>query len=114
MCARARSTIAKRRRKPAAASKPASAFEKERARLDRKRETRRRKTLWAHYWLLCPKCGGDMFVQRTLGITWEACRDCHLIAVDGDEVALLLAHRDAGKTLRAILKHSKKPDTNEI
>ena len=90
------------------------AFESARARLDRKRERRRKKLLWAHYWLLCPKCGGDMFVQRTAGITYEVCRDCHGIAIDGDEAALLLAHRDAGQTLRAILKQSKKPDTTEI
>jgi hypothetical protein len=34
--------------------------------------------------------------------------------MDGDEMALLLAHLDAGRTLRAILKQSKKPDTTEI
>jgi Zn-finger nucleic acid-binding protein len=85
-----------------------------RARLDQKRARRRAKTLWAHYWLLCPKCGGDMFVQRTMGITFEVCRDCHNIAIDGDEVALLLSHLDPGKALRAILKKSKRPDTTEI
>jgi Zn-finger nucleic acid-binding protein len=92
----------------------APSFETTRARLDRKRDRRRKKMLWAHYWLLCPKCGGDMFVQRTLGITYEVCRDCHGIAIDGEEVALLLAHRDADETFRAILKQSKKPDTTEI
>ncbi len=70
--------------------------------------------LWAHYWLLCPKCGGDMFVNRTMGIHYEVCRTCHGIYLNGDEVALLLAHLDADKTLRAILKKSKKPDTTEI
>ena len=90
------------------------AFDKTRAKLDRKRDKRRAKMLWAHYWLLCPKCGGDMFVQRTLGIAYEVCRGCHGIAIDGDEVALLLDHRDAADALRAILKQSKKPDTTEI
>lgn len=93
---------------------PASDFQKTRERLDRRRATRRQKMLWAHYWLLCPKCGGDMFVQRTTGITYEVCRDCHGIAIDGEEVALLLDHLDAGDALCAILKKSRKPDTTEI
>jgi len=92
----------------------ASSLEKKRAQLDRKRAERRQKMLWAHYWLLCPKCGGDMFVQRTMGIAYEVCRDCHGIAIDGSEVALLLDHLDPGAALRAILKQSKKPDTSEI
>ena len=90
------------------------AFAKTRARLDKKRAKRRQKMLWVHYWLLCPKCGGDMFVQTTLGIRYEVCRDCHGVAIDGEEAALLLAHLDPGKALRAILKKSKKPDTTEI
>jgi len=89
-------------------------MEKTRARLDKKRAERRQKMLWAHYWLLCPKCGGDMFVQRTMGIAYEVCRDCHGIAIDGEEAALLLEHLDPGEALRAILKQSKKPDTTEI
>jgi Zn-finger nucleic acid-binding protein len=89
-------------------------FQKTRARLDRKRAKRRQKMLWAHYWLLCPKCGGDMFVQRSMGITYEVCRDCHGIAIDGDELALLLEHLDASRALRAILKQSKRPNTTEI
>jgi Zn-finger nucleic acid-binding protein len=100
-----------KRGRPAA---DAASFAKTRARLDKKRAKRRAKMLWAHYWLLCPKCGGDMFVQRTLGITYEVCRGCHGIAIDGDEVALLLGHLDPAKALRAILKKSKKPDTGEI
>ena len=87
---------------------------KARARLDRKRAERRQQKMWAHYWLLCPKCGGDMFVQRTQDIVYEVCRECHGIAIDGDEVALLLERGDADNTLRAILKQSKKPDTTEI
>jgi len=95
-------------------SADSAAFRATRARLDKKRTQRRAKLLWAHYWLLCPKCGGDMFVQHTLGIAYEVCRDCHGIAIDGDEAALLLAHLDPGKALTAILKKSKKPDTTEI
>jgi len=101
---------ATRRQSPRAAPD----FARTRARLDAKRAKQRRKMLWAHYWLLCPKCGGDMFVNRTMGIHYEVCRDCHGIYLNGDEVALLLAHLDPGKALRAILKHSKKPDTTEI
>ena len=101
-------------RKRATPDSPDREFEKTRARLDRKRAKRRQKMLWAHYWLLCPKCGGDMFVQRTHGIAFEVCRDCHGIAIDGDEVALLLSQGDGDRTLRAILQRSKKPDTTEI
>jgi Zn-finger nucleic acid-binding protein len=90
------------------------AFAKTRARLDKKRAKRRQKMLWVHYWLLCPKCGGDMFVQTRLGIRFEVCRDCKGIAIDGEEVALLLAHLEPGKALRAIFKKSKKPDTTQI
>jgi len=89
-------------------------FATTRARLDKKRAKRREKMLWVHYWLLCPKCGGDMFVNKTLGIHYEVCRDCHGVTFDHDELALLLSHLDAGKALRAILKKAKKPDTTEI
>ena len=92
----------------------AEAFAKTRARLDKKRAKRRQKMLWVHYWLLCPKCGGDMFVQTTLNIRFEVCRDCHGIAIDGAELALLLGHLDPAKAMRAILKKSKKPDETQI
>jgi Zn-finger nucleic acid-binding protein len=91
-----------------------AAFAKTRARLDKRRAKRRQKMLWVHYWLLCPKCGGDMFVQETMKIRYEVCRSCHGIAIDGEEAKLLLDHLDPGKALRAILKKSKKPDTTEI
>jgi len=90
------------------------AFAQTRARLDKKRAKRRQKMLWVHYWLLCPKCGGDMFVQTTLNIRFEVCRDCHGIAIDGEELALLLDHLDPAKAMRAILKKSKKPDETQI
>jgi Zn-finger nucleic acid-binding protein len=96
------------------AARAAPDFAGARARLDAKRAKQRKKMLWAHFWLLCPKCGGDMFVNRTMGIHYEVCRDCHGIYLNGDEVALLLAHLDPGRALRAILKKSKKPDTTEI
>lgn len=91
-----------------------SDFAKTRARLDKKRAKRRQKMLWAHYWLLCPKCGGDMFVQKALNIRFEVCRACKGIAIDGEELTLLLAHLDPAKAMRAILKKSKKPDETEI
>ncbi len=100
-----------RRKKPAA---PAAGLEKTRARLDGKRAERRQKMMWAHYWLLCPKCGGDMFVQRTMGIAYEVCRECHGTAIDGDELDLLLEHLEPREALNAILKKSLKPDTTEI
>ena len=49
-----------------------------------------------------------------MGIAYEVCRDCHGIAIDGEELALLLDHLDAADALHAILKQSKKPDTSEI
>jgi len=36
------------------------------------------------------------------------------IAIDGEEVALLLEHLGPERALRAILRRSKKPDTTEI
>ncbi|HEX5131468.1 MAG TPA: zf-TFIIB domain-containing protein [Candidatus Krumholzibacteria bacterium] len=112
----AKKSSAPRPRKSAAPAARASksTFAATRKRLDAKRAKRRAKMLWVHYWLLCPKCGGDMFVQETLGIRYEVCRDCHGIAIDGVEAELLLEHLDPGKALRAILKQSKKPDTSEI
>src|SRR5262245_15013783 len=105
------STPATRRKKKAA---PAPGLDAARTRLDQKRAGRRQKMMWAHYWLLCPKCGGDMFVQRTMGIAYEVCRDCHGIAIDGEELELLLEHLETREALRAILKKSLKPDTKEI
>jgi Zn-finger nucleic acid-binding protein len=113
MASRTRSKTSKRTGRTARAA-GADSFAKTRERLDKKRAKRREKMLWAHYWLLCPKCGGDMFIQETLNIRYEVCRDCNGIAIDGDEVALLLTHLDPGKALRAILKKSKKPETKEI
>jgi Zn-finger nucleic acid-binding protein len=114
MPAKRTSTTSSSARKPARRAGRKPSFQETRARLDRKREKRRAKMLWAHYWLLCPKCGGDMFVQETMGIRYEVCRDCHGIAIDGEEAALLLEHLDPGEALKAILKKSKKPDTKEI
>ena len=107
------STATPKRRRKASVPKGAD-LQKARARLDRKRDQRRKKMMWAHYWLLCPKCGGDMFVQRTMGIAYEVCCDCHGIAIDGDELTLLLEQIDPEALLRALLKQSKKPDTTEI
>ena len=114
MPAKRQSSTVRTPRKSAAKASSGSSLEKKRAQLDQKRAERRQKMLWAHYWLLCPKCGGDMFVQHTMGIAYEVCRDCHGIAIDGDEAALLLDHLDAATALAAILKQSKKPDTSEI
>lgn len=108
------STPGLKTRKPAKRAASGPSFRATRARLDKKRAKRREKMLWVHYWLLCPKCGGDMFIQETMGIRYEVCRDCHGIAIDGEEAALLLDHLDAEKALKAILRKSKKPDTREI
>ncbi len=114
MAAKTRSRTPARTARRAPARADGAAMARTRTRLDAKRARRRKKMLWAHYWLLCPKCGGDMFVQETMNIRYEVCRDCHGIAIDGDELALLLTHLDADKALRAILKKSRKPDTTEV
>ncbi|MDH3199233.1 MAG: hypothetical protein OEO21_13435, partial [Candidatus Krumholzibacteria bacterium] len=57
--------------KPAQAKSAPAAFVGARKRLDQKKLVRQRKLQWAHFWLLCPKCGGDMFEQESLGIRYE-------------------------------------------
>jgi Zn-finger nucleic acid-binding protein len=96
------------------APRAAALFEQARAKLDAKRSKQRQKHLWAHFWLLCPRCGGDMFVQRSLGVVYEVCRDCHNISIDGGEIELILEHLEAPQVLRAIIRKAKKPDTTEI
>lgn len=66
---------------------------------------------WAHFWNLCPKCGGDMFEQRSLGIRYEACRRCHGIYLDHDEAALVAKYLDPARWVKAALKRAKKPKT---
>jgi len=88
-----------------------AAFARERERLDRKAAARRQKLQWAHYWLLCPRCGGDMFEQESLGIHYAVCRDCNGIHIDRAELALAGKHLDAGKLVKAVLARSKKPRT---
>jgi acetyl-CoA carboxylase beta subunit len=85
-------------------------FERARKRLEAKRELRKNKTQYAHYWNLCPKCGGDMFEQKTLQIYVEVCRDCHGIYLDLAELDLARAHIDPKKLLTALSKRAKKPN----
>lgn len=86
-------------------------FERARKRLDKKKEKRDLKTHWAHFWNVCPKCGGDMFEQKSLGIRYEACRRCHGIYVDHEEAALVTKYLDIAKWFRAAFRRSKKPKT---
>lgn len=86
-------------------------FDRERSRLDKKKLDRDRKTHWAHFWNVCPKCGGDMFEQESLKIRYEVCRRCHGIYVDHEEAALAAKHVDPTKWLGAVLRRSKKPKT---
>ena len=85
-------------------------FERTRKRLDDKRNLLKNKTQYAHYWNLCPKCGGDMFEQKTLQIYFEVCRDCHGIYLDLAELDLARAHIDPKKLLIALSKKAKKPN----
>jgi len=86
-------------------------FDRARKRLDNKKEKRDLKTHWAHFWNVCPKCGGDMFEQTSLGIRYEACRKCHGIYVDHAEASLAAKFLDITKWFRAVLRRSKDPKT---
>jgi acetyl-CoA carboxylase beta subunit len=90
---------------------PAAEFDKARKRLDKKKQDRDLKTHWAHFWNVCPKCGGDMFEQTSLQIRYEVCRKCHGIYVDQAEAALAEKNLDLKKWLRAVLRRSKDPKT---
>jgi hypothetical protein len=85
------------------------AFDRARKRLEEKRTLRKTKTQYAHYWNLCPKCGGDMFEQSALSIYFEVCRECHGIYLDAAELDLARAHLDPKKLLNALSKKAKKP-----
>jgi Zn-finger nucleic acid-binding protein len=86
-------------------------FNRARARLDKKKLARDRKTHWAHFWNVCPKCGGDMFEQETTKIRFEVCRACNGVYIDQAEIALAFKHLDPAKWLKAVLQRSKKPNT---
>jgi acetyl-CoA carboxylase beta subunit len=94
------------------AKSPETEFDKTRARLDKKKQDRRFKTHWAHFWDVCPKCGGDMFEQTSLDVRYEVCRKCHGIYIDQAEAALADKHLDLKKWLRALLRRSKDPKTS--
>lgn len=105
---------AKTRKKSKAKTKTADAeaeFERARKRLDKRKEARDLKMHWAHFWNVCPKCGGDMFEQRSLGIRYEACRRCHGIYIDHSEAQLVTKFKDIARWFRAALRQSKKPKT---
>lgn len=91
---------------------PSEEFARARARLDKKKRDRDLKTHWAHFWDVCPKCGGDMFEQEFKKIKFEVCRKCHGIYVDQAELALASKHMDPARWLKAVLQKSKKPKTN--
>lgn len=94
-----------------AARDPKVEFDRARKRLDKKKETRDLKTHWAHFWNVCPKCGGDMFEQTSLGIRYEACRKCHGIYVDHAEASLVTKFLDVAKWFRAVFRRAKDPKT---
>jgi acetyl-CoA carboxylase beta subunit len=94
-----------------AAKDPKAEFDRARNRLDKKKEKRDLETHWAHFWNVCPKCGGDMFEQKSLGIRYEVCRKCHGIYVDHGEAELVANHLDIPKWFEAALKRAKKPET---
>jgi hypothetical protein len=93
------------------AADPKVEFERARKLLDNRKKKRDFNTHWAHFWNVCPKCGGDMFEQKSLGIRYEACRRCHGIYIDHAEAALVRRFLDAAKWLRAALRRAKEPKT---
>ena len=86
-------------------------FVRARSRLDKKKQERKLKTHWAHFWNVCPKCGGDMFEQNSQDIRYEVCRDCNGVYVDHEEATLVSKHLDVKKWLQAVLRRAKKPKT---
>jgi acetyl-CoA carboxylase beta subunit len=100
-----------KKKSKAKAKDPAVEFERSRERLDKKKTVHRYKTHWAHFWNVCPKCGGDMFEQESLKIRYEVCRKCHGIYIDQAELELASKHLDIKKWLRAVIRRSKDPKT---
>ncbi len=80
-----------------------------RKRLDKKRLTRERATHWAHFWNVCPKCGGDMFEQKIKSIYFEVCRKCHGIHIDVQELDAAVKFQEPVKLFKSIIRKSKKP-----
>ncbi len=100
----------KRKSNPKSSSTvPKDVFAHARKRLDEKRLLQKRKMQWAHFWNLCPKCGGDMFEQRALQICFDVCRDCHGIYLEASELNLAMKHLDPKIFLGTLSKKSKKP-----
>ena len=87
------------------------AFTLARERLTKKRTRRDREMHWAHYWNICPKCGGDMFEQKRLDIYFDVCRDCGSMLLEPAELSLARRHLDLPKFLKTLLDASKKPKT---
>lgn len=85
-----------------------------RKKLDEERSAHRGEMMWAHFWRVCPKCGGDMFEQLSMEVRYEVCRRCHGIYFDQAEVALAVKHKDAVRLLEAVLKTSENPQTEDI
>lgn len=104
-------TIPKTKKKPQAKDAEA-AFKQARERLDKKRVMRDRSTHWAHFWNVCPKCGGDMFEQKTEQVLFEVCRKCHGIYLDQAELDLAMKFLDRDGLLRLLAKKAKKPDVD--
>lgn len=84
-------------------------FAGSRARLDKRRLKRERATHWAHFWNICPKCGGDMFEQKANGIYFDVCRSCRGIYIDKAELDLAKRFIEAGKFTGSLLRRAKKP-----
>ncbi len=91
--------------------KAADDFDRARKTLDKKKQPRDLRTHWAHFWNVCPKCGGDMFEQTSLKIRYEVCRKCHGIYIDQGEASLIKRFLDPVKWLNAALRRSKDPKT---
>jgi len=92
-------------------SKATDDFDRARKTLDKKKQTRDLRTHWAHFWNVCPKCGGDMFEQTSLKIRYEVCRKCHGIYIDQGEASLIKRFLAPVKWLNAALRRSKDPKT---
>lgn len=101
-------TIAKKRSKTKQ-KRSEEQFTAARERLYKKRLKRERETHWAHFWDVCPKCGGDMFEQKANSILFEVCRKCHGIYIDKAELDLARRFLDNTKFLGRLARKAAKP-----
>ncbi len=69
---------------------------KKRTELDESRKIQQEKSEHGAYWMVCPKCGGQMEELEFHGIMIDKCKSCGGIYFDQGEVDLLIEHTTGG------------------